>query len=270
MLGANGATIAAGNGFARAIAEISKAIAIDIYRREPIDEPFYIGAAKEAYDEMFASLKGTVDLPASAIELGIRTEIERQQHFFEDIEQLSLPFGRAGIEFRVDSLSTIRRDSFWDTGIEPQCTVRLGEEYYLLAFAPGPARARIASDEKQEGPAATVIYASPHSIILLPGDETIGGAAGQACQKYLGEFKRVNFPFAKSAFSGPGLVNIDVEEPVSTAEMNVLFNDAAVHAVVINNFYTGLTTIHPRGEREVSMGSMRLHYWAFQAMARQA
>jgi hypothetical protein len=267
MLGANGAAVNAG--FARAIAEISKAIAIDVYRREPIDEPFYIGAAKEAYDEMVASLKDAVDLPAHAVDLGIRTEIERQHHFFEDMEQLSTPFGKAGIQFRVESLSTIRRDSFWDTGIAPQCTVRVGEGYYLLAFAPGPARARIASDEKQEGPAATVIYASSHSILLLPGDETIGGAAGQACQKYLGEFKRVNFLFAKSAFSGPGLVNIDVEEPVSTAEMNVLFSDPSVQAAVINNFYTGLTTIHPRGEKESSMGQMRLHYWAFQALAKR-
>jgi hypothetical protein len=264
---ANGAAITAG--FARAIAEISKAIAIDIYRREPVDIPFYLGAAKEAYDEMFTSLKGAVDLPGSAVEPGIRAEIELQQRFFEDMEQLSMPFGKAGIEFRVESLSTIRRDSFWDTGIVPQCTVRVGEVYYLLASAPGPARARIAPDEKQAGAAATVIYASPSSILFLPGDETISGAAGQACQKYLGEFKRVQFPFAKSAFSGPGFVNIDVDEPVSTAEMNVLFNDPSVRAAVINNFYSGLTTIHPRGEKELSMGSMRLHYWAFQALFKQ-
>jgi hypothetical protein len=255
--------------FARAVAEISKAIAIDIYRREPIDEPFYIGAAKEAYDEMFASLKGAVDLHASDVEPGIRYEIERQRHFFEDMEQLSLPFGKTGIEFRVDSLSTIHRDSFWDTGVAPQCTVRVGEEYYLIAFSPGPARARIAPDEKQEGAAATVIYASHNSILLLPGDETIGGAAGQAIQKYLGDFRRVTFPFSKSAFSGPGLVNVDVEEPVGTAEMNVLFNDPSVQAVVINNSYTGLTTIHPRGEKELSTGPMRLHYWAFQAFAKR-
>ncbi len=267
MLGANDAAITAG--FARAVAEIAKAIAIDIYRREPIDEPFYIGAAKEAYDEMFASLKGAVDLPASDVELGIRTEIERQRHFFEDMEQLSVPFGKAGIQFRVDSLSTIQCDSFWDTGIVPQCTVRVGEGYFLIAFSPSPARARIAPDEKQAGPAATVIYASAHSILMLPGDETIGGAAGQACQKYLGDFRRITFPFSKSAFSGPGMVNVDVEEPVSTAEMNVLFNDPSVKAVVINNSYTGLTTIHPSGEKELSMGSMRLHYWAFQAMAKR-
>jgi hypothetical protein len=267
MLGANDAARTA---FARAVAEITKAIAIDIYRREPLDIPFYLGAAKEAYDEMFASLKGAVDLPASNVEPGIRFEIERQRHFFEDMEQLSMPFGRAGIEFRVDSLSTIHRDSFWDTGIAPQCTVRVGEEYYLIAFAPGPAQSRIAPDEKQPGPAATVIFASAHSILLLPGDETIGGAAGQACQKYLGDFRRVTFPFSRSAFSGPGLVNVDVEEPVSTAEMNVLFNDPSVKAVVINNSYTGLTTIHPRGEKEMSTGSMRLHYWTFQAMAKRS
>ncbi|NMC06083.1 MAG: hypothetical protein GYA24_12780 [Candidatus Lokiarchaeota archaeon] len=198
-MGANVATVTAG--FARALSEISKAIAIDVYRREPVDELFYISAAKEAYDEMFASMKGAVDLPATAVEPGIRAEIGRQQRFFEGMEQLSTPFGKAGIEFRVESLSTIRRDSFWNTGIEPQCTVRVGESHFLLGFALGPARARIAPDEKQTGAAATVIHASSHGILLLPGDETIDGAAGQACQKYLGEFKRVSFPFAKSAFS---------------------------------------------------------------------
>ncbi len=267
MLGANDAAITAG--FARAIAEISKAIAIDTYRREPIDEPFYIGAAKEAYDEMSSQLKGAVDLPASSVEPGIRAEIERQQHFFEDMEQLSMPFGKAGIQFRVDSLSTIRRDSFWDTGVVPQCTVRVGEGYYLIAFSACPARARIAPDEKQAGSAATVIYASPHSILMLPGDETIGGAAGQACQKYLGDFRRVSFPFAKSAFQGPGIVNVDVDDPLSTAEMNVLFHDPSVQAVVANHLDTGFTTIHQRGEQEKSTGSMRLHYWAFQALAKR-
>ncbi|MEX2718490.1 MAG: hypothetical protein Q6353_002055 [Candidatus Sigynarchaeum springense] len=255
-------------GFVRAIAEISKAIAIDVYRREPIDEAFYLGAAKEAYDEMFSSLKGAIDLPASSIEPGIRAEIERQRQFFEDMERVSLPFGKAGIQFRVDSLSTIRRDSFWETGIAPQCTVRIGEGYYLLAFAAGPARARIAPDENQGGPAATVIFASPHSILLLPGDETIGGAAGQACQKYLGDFRRVSFPFARSAFQGPGLVNIDHDEPLSTAEMNVLFHDPSIHAVVSNNLYTGFTTIYQRGEQEKSTGPMRLHYWAFKVLAK--
>ena len=180
-----------------------------------------------------------------------------------------MPFGKAGIEFRVDSLSTIRRDSFWDTGVVPQCTVRVGDGYYLIAFAAGPARARIAPDEKQAGSAATVIYASPHSILMLPGDETIGGAAGQACQKYLGDFRRVSFPFAKSAFQGPGIVNVDVEDPLSTAEMNVLFHDPSVQAVVANHLDTGLTTIHQRGEQEKSTGSMRLHYWTFQALAKQ-
>jgi hypothetical protein len=258
--------------FARAIAEIAKAIAIDIYRREPVDVAFYSSVAKEAYDDMFNSMNGTVDLPINCVEAGIHAEVERQKHFFEDIERISIPFGKACISFKVESLSTIHRDSFWDTGAGPQCTVRIGERNFILAFAPGPGMARIAEDDKTSGMAAAIIYASPHSILLLPGGEIIGGAAGQAIQVNLGEFRRFNFPFTKSAFTGPGFVNVDVDQPLSGKEMDVLLKDASVNVVVINNFYTGLTTLHVRGEKELSMGmgSLRLQYWTFQALQKHS
>lgn len=258
--------------FIRAIGEVINAIAMDCQGNENIDPGMYVNEAKEAFSE-FSNLTHDADIPTEEdVENGVIAEIDRERRFFQELSGFKHDFQQEGLDFQIESTTSgyspgMYRDTAWNTGIAPQCNIRVGPtKNYIAAFPTGPA---IAVARLGQQP-ATPIYASPSSILLLPRDEDLDAPTWEAMKIIFGEIEPVDVagvPSIINAKKGTGFLAFDSNETFYGKDMEQLFNDFDVHVLFITSPADNTTNLYIKTSKDLSSSSMRLHYWAFPIFA---
>ena len=265
--------------FVRAIGELMNAIAMDCQKNEgidtgDIDPTLYIDSAKEAYQE-FATVTHDAIIPTEEdVENGIIAEIDREHRFYEELAKFAREFEQGGLMFQIESTTSgyqpgMYRDTAWNTGIAPQCNIRIGPtKNYIAAFPTGPAIAVARPDQLP----ATPIQGSPNSVLLLPRDEDLDAPTWEAIKLLFGETEPVdiNLPGVTNAKKGAGFVAFDSNDTFLGKDLEQLFNDFEAHVLFITSPADDTTTLHVKTAKELSAGPMRLHYWAFPIFAMNA
>nr|MDO8112986.1 hypothetical protein [Candidatus Sigynarchaeota archaeon] len=264
--------------FVRAAGEVMKAIAIAYQRNEKIEPDVYVAAAKEAFDEFFNSMKGAVDIQEKDVENGVLAEIDREDRFYKEISEFSRKFKQQGLLFRIESITSgstpgMYRDTCWNTGIAPQCDIRIGPmRNYIVAFPTGPAMAGTLYSLEQDQLPAAVMYASPSVVFLLPYGEDLDAATWTIFKKIFGDVKtfQISVSGVLNARVGSGFLSIDSEQTFSGKELDTMFKEYNVHIVVTVNPRENRSTLHVKTEHDLSTGPMKLHYWAFNVVYNRA
>jgi hypothetical protein len=258
--------------FVRAIGELMNAIGMDCQKNEGIDSgefdpALYIDSAKEAYQE-FANVTHDAMIPTEEdVENGIIAEIDRERRFYQEIARFAREFEQGGLAFQIESTTSgyqpgMYRDTAWNTGIAPQCNIRVGPtRNYIAAFPTGPALAVARPNQQPAAP----IHATPSSVLLLPWDENLDAQTWEAIKVLFGETESVeiNLPGVTNAKKGTGFLAFDSNETYLGKELEQLFIDFEAHVLFITSPADTTTTLHVKTAKELSSGPMRLHYWAF-------
>ncbi|HME56151.1 MAG TPA: hypothetical protein VKM55_28370 [Candidatus Lokiarchaeia archaeon] len=259
--------------FVRAIGEVMKAIAINCQRDEEIDPGMYMESAKEAFSEFSSNMRDEILPTEEDVENGIIAEIDRERRFFQELSQFARNFKEGGLVFRIESTTSgytpgMYRDSGWNTGIAPQCNIRVGPtKNYIVAFPTGPGIAVAKPDSLP----ATPIHVSPSSILLLPRDEDLDAQTWESVKLLFGEIESVDAPLPGilNAKRGTGFLAFESSESFFGKDLEQLFQDYDADVLFITSPDDNTTTLHMKTSKELSAGPMRLHYWAFPIFAMQ-
>jgi len=260
--------------FIRALGEIMNSIAMDCQRNEVIDVGLYVDSGKEAFAEFLGSTRDAAIPTEEDVENGIIAEIDRERRFFQELSRFASDFKDGGLDFQIESTTSgyqpgMYRDTAWNTGIAPQCNIRVGPtKNYIAAFPTGPAIAVARPDQQP----ATPIHATPSSIVLIPRDEDLDAPTWEEFKLLFGEAESVDIglPGVVNAKKGTGFLAFESNETLFGKELEQLFNDFEAHVLFITSPADATTTLHVKTAKELSSGPIRLHYWAFPIFAMNA